>query len=62
MRLEQRILRDIRQPGLLAQRPHAGVGNFIASQNFQQAGFAAAIGTDQAGAVSLRQAERKIIE
>ncbi len=53
IRLEQRILRDVSHPGLLAQRPHPGIRRFIPGQDFEQGGLAASIGPDQADPVSL---------
>ena len=62
IRLEQRILRDVSHPGLLAQRPHPGIRRFIPGQDFEQGGLAAAIGPDQADPVFLGKAQREILE
>ena len=49
VRREQRILRDIGQPGLFAQRPDPSIRRLLPGQNFEQGGLAAAIRPDQAG-------------
>src|SRR6185295_1964114 len=59
---EERILLDIRQPGLLAQRAHAGACRFLAGENLEQRGLSTAIWTDQARAVAVRKSQRKILE
>ena len=59
---EERILRDVSQPGLFAQRASSGIGRFVAGQDLEQRGFAAAVGTDQTGAITIGKAQRKIFK
>src|ERR1700722_15387348 len=61
-RREERILRDVSQPRLLAQRPVSGSGRVISSQDLKQRGFAAPVRSDKTGAVAFREAEREIFE
>ena len=56
------ILRDVREPGLLAQGASAGIGRLPAGQDFEQSGFPAAIRADETGPVAIGEAQRKILE
>ena len=59
---EERILRNVSQASLLSERTSSGVGRVVSGQDFEQGGFAAAVGADQTSAVAFREAERKIFK
>ncbi len=59
---KKRILGDVGEPGLLAEGAGAGIGRFLAGQDLEQGGFAAAIRTDETGAIAIGEAEGKTLE